>query len=144
MAKTKDIISAGTAAMLAVTLVATGVSTAASPLADPRTRRQPVDHRLYHASLSSRELAHNRSSKPASHRFDLFEPEWASSLPAPRRIVTDWEVVRKWFDGADRCGLRTFHKEPNGWGCELNGCMRYSLASADLINRVIRGGSGEK
>ena len=75
--QTKDIISAGTAAMLAVTLVATGVSTAASPLADPRTRRQPVDHRLYHATLASRELAHNRSSKPASHRFDLFEPEWA-------------------------------------------------------------------
>ena len=66
-----------------------------------------------------------------------------SSLPPPRRTVTHWEVVRKWFDGADRCGLRTFHKEPNGWGCELNGCMLYSLASADLINRVIRGGSGE-
>ena len=105
--------------MLAVTLAVTGVSTAlaaASPLADPRTRRPPVDHRLYHANLASWELAHNRTSKPASHRFDLFEPEWA--CPDDEMVPIDgYGDGHKWM-----CGLRLAPPAPGA-------CLIYSLGS---------------
>jgi hypothetical protein len=40
--------------------------------------------------------------------------------------------VMKFFEGADQCGLRIYHKEPNHWGCDGYRCVEYSLISSRL------------
>lgn len=41
----------------------------------------------------------------------------------------NFEWVRGFFDGADACGLRLFHKERNHWGCNGYTCVEFSFVS---------------
>jgi hypothetical protein len=40
-------------------------------------------------------------------------------------------LLREFFEGADACGLRLFHKERNHWGCQGYACVEFSLVSAE-------------
>ena len=40
-------------------------------------------------------------------------------------------VPKRFFDGADKCGLMIFHKERNGWGCGGFRCLEYAFIHRD-------------
>jgi len=44
--------------------------------------------------------------------------------------------LERLFEGADAAGMRLFHKERNGWGCEGYRCVEYAFASSAFSRKV--------
>lgn len=38
-----------------------------------------------------------------------------------------YKLVQEFFEGADKCGLMTFHKERNHWGCYGASCVEFAM-----------------
>jgi hypothetical protein len=46
--------------------------------------------------------------------------------------MDSFSTISKFFSGADKCGLRLYHKEPNYWGCNGYKCMEFAFISEKL------------
>jgi hypothetical protein len=59
-----------------------------------------------------------------------------SSLPFSMLLIElhtqSFSVISRFFSGADKCGLRLYHKEPNHWGCEGYKCVEFSFMTEKL------------
>jgi hypothetical protein len=43
-----------------------------------------------------------------------------------------FNILSDFFKGADQCGMRIYHKEPNHWGCDGYRCVEYAFTSEKL------------
>ena len=48
------------------------------------------------------------------------------------------DKIREFFEGADKAGMRIFHKERNHWGCMGYKCAEYALVSESFLREANR------
>lgn len=51
---------------------------------------------------------------------------------------TDFDRIRAFFEGAERAGFLTFHKERNQWGCDGYNCVEYALIHAEEAHDLFK------
>jgi hypothetical protein len=44
----------------------------------------------------------------------------------------NFHLISDFFKGADKCGMRVYHKERNHWGCQGYGCVEYGFISEKM------------
>lgn len=57
-------------------------------------------------------------------------------LHGPKKSEKNVDLLKKFFDAADKAKMRVTHKERNGWGCDGYRCVEYSLVSEEFLREA--------